>query len=128
MIYPEELSEKVGLSLVFVESCLMGLGKLTSARIEGGYLYATFESAKSSFACKRRFWQEPGDDPIEKILDDPPFGETWSIAMPADGVYTDEGVWEVTSTWGGGSRLFFDEEFVERFARGDVSWLDEYDD
>jgi hypothetical protein len=76
--------------------------------------------------CRLRFFRAPGDDPIEKALEEAPFGYEWGVEVSNKEFFLEDDHWQASFLWGGGFRIFFQPSFVSRFLTGDVTWLDEF--
>jgi hypothetical protein len=76
--------------------------------------------------CRLRFFRTPGDDPIEKVLEEAPFGNEWQVEVSNKEFFQEEDYGQASFLWGGGFRIFFEPSFVSRFLNGDVRWLDEF--
>lgn len=123
---PHALDNFVGRTAVFIETRDACLGVVEKVDTDEEQVRAGFKLIPDSFRCHLRFWRETGDDPIEERLAEPPFGETWDVMVSNTEFYLDEDHWQASFLWGGGFRVFFQPDYVERFASGDVSWLDEF--
>jgi hypothetical protein len=121
----DDFESKVGRKCVFVESGLMCLGIVESARFDQGNFFAAFKGVPNTFACRYRKYQEADEAPIAETFNEPPLGDRWDVAVPEKDFYLDRDYWDASPSWGG-FKIFFDPEFVERFSRGDISWMQEF--
>lgn len=126
---PYELNHYVGRSAVFIETGDACVGVVERVDTNDERINAWFRIIPDSFSCHLRFFIEsPNDDPIERILNEPPFGETWDISVSNQEFHLDDEHWQAAFLFGGGFRVFFHDEYVARFRDGDVLWLDEFYD
>ncbi|MFN0019305.1 MAG: hypothetical protein ACKVP0_13660 [Pirellulaceae bacterium] len=123
---PNFLDSFIGRVAVFVETsqaCLASVGKVES---DSERICVGFQVVPDSFGCRLRFFRQPGDDPIEELLTEPPFGDAWDVMVSNKEFYLDDDHWQASFLFGGGFRAFFQPAFVQRFILGDVTWLDEF--
>ena len=120
------LDSFVGRVAVFIESGDTCLGTVENVVSDSECVRAAFKLVPGSFRCRLRFLRHPGDDPIEERSAEPPFGDTWEATVSNKEFYLEDEHWQASFLFGGGFRAFFQPTFVERFAAGDVTWLDEY--
>jgi hypothetical protein len=120
------LKHYVGRSAVYVESSLACVATVESADSNAEGITATFRLVPGAFICRLRFIRTPGDDPIEQVLDEAPFGNEWQVEVSNQEFFLKDDHWQALFVWGGGFRIFFQPAFVGRFLNGDVTWLDEF--
>jgi hypothetical protein len=120
------LDNFVGRTAVFLESCHACLGVVETVDTDEERIRADFRLVPNSFCCHLRCSLKSGDDPIEERLAEPPFGENWDVMVSNNEFYLDEDHWQASFLWGGGFRIFFQPDYVKRFASGDVTWLGEF--
>lgn len=123
---PHVLDSFVGRVAVYIESSHACLGTVEKVETDTERFRAHFKVVPDSFRCKLRFIRHPDDGPIEERLVDPPFGDTWDVMVPNKEFYLEDDHWQALFLWGGGFRVFFQPTFIERFAAGDVTWIDTY--
>jgi hypothetical protein len=123
---PHVLDSFVGRTAVFIDTCQACLGTVDKVETDAERVRANFKLVPDAFRCRLRFFQQPGDDPIEERLTEPPFGDAWDVMVSNKEFYLDDDHWQASFLFGGGFRVFFQPAYVQRFASGDVSWLDEY--
>ena len=116
----------VGRIAVFVEAGEACLGKVESVDSSDEQVRARFNIVPGSFCCRLRVIRQPGDDPIEEVLQQPPFGDSWDVLVSNEEFDLTDEHWSALFHWGGGFRVYFQAAFVERFAAGDVGWLYEF--
>jgi hypothetical protein len=121
-----DLKSYVGRSAVCIESSLACAATVESADSNAERITAAFRLIPGAFMCRLRFFRTPHDDPIEKVLEEAPFGNEWQVMVSNKEFYLKNDHWQALFLWGGGFRIFFQPAFVDRFLRGDVAWLDEY--
>lgn len=126
LVMAHVLDNFVGRTAVFIEGRDACLGVVEKVEADEERVRADFRIVPDSFRCHLRFWRAPGDEPIEERLAAPPFGETWDVMVSNKEFYLDEDHWQASFLWGGGFRIFFQPDYVKRFATGDVAWLDDF--
>jgi hypothetical protein len=120
------LDSFVGRTAVFIENSYACLAIVQTVKSDSEHVHATFGLVPDSFRCRLRFIRQQADDPIEERLDAWPYGGSWNVMVSNKEFYLGDDHWQASFLWGGGFRVFFQPTFVQRFAAGDVSWLDEY--
>lgn len=123
---PHSLDRYLGRSCVFIESGAACVGTVETVEIAEGETSAVFRLVPNSFRCRLRLFRSGSEDAIEHVLQEPPFGDTWSVMVSNKEFYVEDDHWQATFLFGGGFRIFFQPSFVKRFLTGDVAWLDEY--
>lgn len=122
-----DLDEFVGRTSVFIDGGDACLGIVDSVQNADGRITACFRVVPDSFRCRLRLICDlPDDNPIECVMDEPPFGDSWDISVSDQEFHSDHDHWQATFLFGGGFRVFFHNEYVSRFHAGDVRWLGEY--
>ena len=122
----QNLKSYVGRTAVYIESSQACAGIVESAASNMEKVTATFRLVPGSFMRRLRFFQTPGDERIEKILEDAPFGNTWGVMASYKEFFLEDDFWQACFLWGGGFRIFFQPSFVNRFLTGDLVWIDEF--
>jgi hypothetical protein len=122
-----DLQDHVGRHLVYIEDQCVCIATLEDVHRTHERVGATFRIVADTFRCRLRMFCNPGDSPVEELLEEAPFGEAWEFESASDEFDVKEvNCWQVTFLWGGGIRMFFEKDFVSRTLRGDVMWIDEY--
>ncbi len=120
------LKSYVGRSAVYMESSQACAATVVSAHSNAQRIMAAFRLLPGAFMCRLRLFRTPGDDPIEEILEQAPFGNEWRVEVSNQEFFLQEDHWQASFLWGGGFRILFQPSLVSRFLRGDVTWLDEF--
>ena len=123
---PHSLEDYVGRPAVFIESSQACLGTVEKVECDAERVRAEFKLVPHAFQCRLRFLRTPDGDPVEAVLQEPPFGETWDVMVSNREFFLENDHWQASFLWGGGFRVFFQPSFVRRFLTGDLRWLDEY--
>jgi hypothetical protein len=116
----------VGRSAVYIENSQACVGTVESVDSNAERISAAFRIVPGTFMCGLRFIRTLGDDPIETVLEDAPFGTAWDVEVSNEEFLLEEDQWQASFLWGGGFRIFFQPSFVNRFLNGDVTWLDAF--
>ena len=127
----QSLEDYIGRPCVYIESGDVCVCTVEAARITTESFSAQFRIVADSFKCRLRVIRTAGEDLIESVLDDPPFGDEWNVSALDKQFYFElEGdYWHLGFLSWGGFRAFFQPSFVARFLAGDIAWMDEcYDE
>lgn len=122
-----KVSEYRGRQAVFVESGDACLATVSEAEFSTEWFKATFvASHPPAPSCELKLSQMEGEDPVKSWSEVPPFGERWDVCVRPGEFFAGPEHWQASFLSGGGFRVFFQPDYVERFIRRDVSWLDEF--
>jgi hypothetical protein len=122
----QNLKNYVGRSAVCIESSQACAVTVVSADSNAERISVAFRLIPGAFMCRLRFFRTPGDDHIETVLEEAPFGNEWRAEVSNNEFFPEDDHWQASFLWGGGFRIFFQPSFVSRFLRGDVTWLHEF--
>ena len=118
------LQDYVGRRALYLEG-----GKIVVVRVEAAETSLIGMTAVVAFdrsvpvACQIRRVRYAGEELVESWGNDCPFGDRWSVAERWPFFELGQDRWGASQN---GFRLLFSEDAIGRFARHDLSWIDEY--
>jgi hypothetical protein len=121
----------IGRSCVYIESGDACVCTVEAVSVTADSFSARFRIVPDSFKCRLRVIRTVGEDLIECVLEEPPFGNDWGVSAFDKQFYLEleKDYWYLGFLWGSGVRFFFQPSFVGRFLAGDIAWINEfYDD
>lgn len=122
-----KVSEYCGRQAIFIESGDACLAMLSEAELSAESFKATFVASDSpALSCELMRIRMEGEGPVRAWSEVFPFGDRWGVCVTPREFFIEPENWQASTLWGGGFRVFFQPEYVERFIQHDVSWLDEF--